>query len=131
MAYFSQEQKMKIAPQLKSICKKYKIKASVAVRNHSTVVLNIKSGEIDFIKNFNEIKAKRNANELVKDNLQVNEYWYKEQFSGKALEFLTEVLSVMNIGNYNNSDIQSDYFDVGHYTDVNIGQWDTPYILTI
>ena len=52
MAYVSQEMKAKLAPTIKAICKKYGIKATLAVRNHSTLVLNIRQGEIDFIENF-------------------------------------------------------------------------------
>jgi hypothetical protein len=59
--------------------------------------------------------------------LDVNVYWYKEHFSGKALSFLKEVITVMNNGNHDNSDIQTDYFDVGWYVDVNIGTWNKPY----
>ena len=54
MAYVSQELKAKLAPKIKAICKKYGVKASLAVRNHSVLCLNIKSGKIDFIGNFNE-----------------------------------------------------------------------------
>ena len=54
MAYVSQELKAKLAPAIKSICKKYGVKASIAVSNHSTLVLNIKQGRIDFIENFIE-----------------------------------------------------------------------------
>ena len=54
MAYMSQEKKAEIAPAIKAICKKYGVKASVAVRHHSTLVLNIKSGKIDFIGNYNK-----------------------------------------------------------------------------
>jgi hypothetical protein len=37
----------------------------------------------------------------------------------------------MNAGNHNNSDVQSDYFDVGWYIDVNIGKWNKPYVATV
>ena len=57
----------------------------------------------------------------------MNVYWYKEHFSGKALKFLGEVIPAMNNGNHDNSDIQTDYFDVGWYSDVNIGSWNKPY----
>ena len=57
MAYVSQELKAKLAPTIKAICKKYGVKASIAVRNHSTLVLNIKQGRIDFIENFIETDA--------------------------------------------------------------------------
>jgi hypothetical protein len=36
----------------------------------------------------------------------------------------------MNVGNHDRSDIQSDYFDVGWYVDVNVGAWNQPYELT-
>ena len=60
-------------------------------------------------------------------SLDVNPYWYKEHFSGKARNFLMELLPAMNNGNHDNSDIQTDYFDVGWYVDVNIGRWNQPY----
>ena len=123
MAYVSQELKAKLAPKIKAICKKHGVKASLAVRNHSTLVLNIKSGKIDFYSDFGNEESAR------KFGIQVNTYWYHEHFSGKAKTFLSEVIPVMNSGNHDNSDIQTDYFDVGWYVDVNIGKWNQPYTL--
>jgi hypothetical protein len=119
----SQEKKAKIAPQVKAICKKYGVKASLAVSNHSTLVLNVKQGPIDFINDFG------NSEDAAKFGIQVNPYWYKEHFVGESREFLTEVITAMNVGNHDRSDIQSDYFDVGWYVDVNIGRWNKPYAL--
>jgi hypothetical protein len=119
----SQEKKAKIAPAVKAILKKYNVKASLAVRNHSTLVLNVKQGPIDFIKDFG------NPEDAAKFGIQVNPYWYHEHFVGKSKEFLTEVITAMNDGNHDRSDIQSDYFDVGWYVDVNIGKWNKPYAL--
>jgi hypothetical protein len=123
MAYMSQEKKAKIAPAVKAILKKYNVKASLAVRNHSTLVLNVKQGSIDFINDFG------NSEDAKQFGIQVNPYWYQEHFVGKSREFLTEVITAMNVGNHDRSDIQSDYFDVGWYVDVNIGQWNKPYAL--
>lgn len=133
MAYVSQELKAKLAPTIKAICKKYNVKASLAVRNHSTLVLNIKQGDIDFIGNYKETQIGR-VSKFVRDEqdikcIDVNPYWYHEHFSGRALDFLKEVIPAMNDGNHDNSDIQSDYFDVGWYIDVNIGKWNQPYAL--
>jgi len=113
MAFVSQELKAKLAPRIKAICNKHGVKASIAVRNHMTLVLNIKSGKIDFGGT----------------NIDVNTYWYNEHFKDKpkALAFLSEVIPAMNNGNHDRSDIQSDYFDVGWYIDVNIGKWNKPY----
>ena len=139
MAYVSQELKAKLAPSIKAVCKKYGIKASVAVSNHSTLVLNISQGNIDFIENYIETdKAKSYYNYMSEDqisyirknqSLDVNPYHYKDHFSGRALKFLQEVMSIMNKGNWDQSDIQTDYFNVGWYVDVNIGKWNKPYAL--
>jgi len=135
MAYFSQEMKKDRALPVKAVLKKYNIKGSLGVRNHSTFVLNIKSGPIDFIKNFNELGSTnhhRLANGFTPRTsgyINVNPYHFGKQFSGRALKFLSEVFAAMNLGNHDNSDIQTDYFDVGFYVDVNIGQWDQPYNL--
>jgi hypothetical protein len=133
MAYFNQERKAQLAPAIKAILKKYNVKGSLAVRNHSSFVLNIKSGAIDFIGNYNNTVAAqpggfRNSNPAEK-SLDVNPYWYQEHFDGRALSFLKEIFAAMNVGNHDRSDIQSDYFDVGWYVDVNVGSWNQPYEL--
>jgi hypothetical protein len=60
----------------------------------------------------------------------VNPYWFHDHFDGKSKEFLKEVLAAMNEGNHDRSDIQTDYFDVGWYVDVNVGKWDQSYQFT-
>lgn len=140
MAYMSQEKKASIAPKVKAILKKYNVKGSLAVRNHSTLVLNIKSGSVDFIESYLETESNvRHGNKMSEDQiayirkhntLDVNPYWFKEHFSGVAKEFLIEVFVAMNDGNWDKSDIQSDYFNVGWYNDVNIGNWKQPYSVT-
>ena len=131
MAHMNQEKKARLAPAIKAICKKYGVKASIAVRHHSTLVLNIKSGPIDFIRNFNDLAQVRWrepwAFTPAKNYIDVNPYWYQEHFEGVALSFLSELIPAMNDGNHDRSDIQTDYFDVGWYIDVNIGKWDKPY----
>ena len=137
MAYFNQERKAQRAPAIKAICKKYGVKVTMSVRNHATFVVTVTQGDIDFIENFietdkNKPYAKYMSDDQVayirKNNcLDVNPYWYHEHFSGDAKAFLEELLDVMNSGNHNNSDVQTDYFDVGWYVDVNIGKWDKPY----
>ena len=131
MAHMNQEKKARLAPAIKAICKKYGVKASLAVRHHSTLVLNIKSGPIDFIRNFNDLAQVRWrepwAFTPAKNYIDVNPSWYKEHFEGVALAFLAELIPAMNDGNHDRSDIQTDYFDVGWYIDVNIGKWDKPY----
>ena len=123
MAYVSKELKARLAPKIKAICKKYGVKASLAVRHHSTLVLNVKGGTLDFFEEFARGEDAR------KFGIQVNPYHYEKHFTGNSLKFLTEVFTAMNDGNHDRSDIQTDYFDVGWYADVNIGKWDNPYAL--
>ena len=135
MAYVSQEMKAKLAPQIKTICKKYGVKASIAVRNHSTLVINIKQGRIDFIGNYNSVCSKIPRPEHLPfrpatKSIDVNTSWYQEHFSGKAKEFIAEMVDAMKGPDFfDHSDIQSDYFHRSHYIDINIGQWNKPYTL--
>jgi hypothetical protein len=131
MAYVSQELKAKIAPRIKAICKKYGVKASLAVNNHSTLVLNVKEGKVDFITDFNENNHNSPRFEPAEGSIQVNPYWYKEHFGGDAYHFLSEVIPEMNAGNWDKSDTQTDYFNVGWYISVNIGRWNKPYQVTV
>jgi len=137
MAYFNQERKQEKSPAIKAILKKYGVKGSLSVRNHMSFVLTVKSGSIDFIENYIKTDAAKNyGNKMSQDridyirnnkSLDVNPYWYQEHYSDKALGFLKEIFAAMNGGNHDNSDIQTDYFDVGWYVDVNIGSWNKPY----
>ena len=122
MAYVSQAMKKDLAPAIKAVLKKYKMKASIAVRNHSTLAVNIKSGAIDFTGNYTH-----------GDNyIQVNEYWIDDHYANNtvAKNFLNELLAAMKGPKYfNEDDAQSDYFCRSHYTDINVGQWNKPYEL--
>lgn len=140
MAYMSQERKQQRAPIIKAILKKYGVKGSLSVRHHSTLVLNLKSGEIDFIYNFIATDKLSNSGKKMSQDqiehiektrcLDVNPYWFKEHFSGTAKEFLTEIVDAMYGSDYfDKSDAQIDYFHCSHYIDVNIGKWNKPYTL--
>ena len=130
MAYMSQEHKAKLAPTIKAICKRYGIKATLAVRNHSTLMLTVKQGEIDFIGNFNRVMHRKEAQQTNRDHIDVNPYHYSKHFDGRALEFLKEVIPAMYGPDYfDHSDIQTDYFHCSHYIDVSIGRWNSPYAL--
>ena len=112
MAYVSQEKKEQLAPGIKAVLKRYGMKASISVRHHSSLVVTIKSGDIDF-----------------GDSHQVNEYWINEHYTGVARKFLTELLQAMKGPDYFcEDDSMTDYFHRSHYTDINIGKWDKPYV---
>lgn len=139
MAYMNQERKAKIASMLKPILKKYGVKGSLAVRNHSTIVLTLKSGPIDFVENYIKTDANvRHGNKMSQDQvdyirknqyIDVNPYWFQEHFDGVAKKFLAETFAALKgAGWYDNSDAQIDYFDTAYYCDVNVGKWNKPYV---
>ena len=133
MAYMNQERKAKIAPAVKSILKRYGVKGTLSTDRYS-LSLNIKSGTLDFIGNYNETVERqpggfRNGRPA-EECIQINNYWYRDHFSNKVIvKFLDEILWALNNGNHDNSDIMTDYFDVGWYVHVNVGKWNKPYTL--
>ena len=139
MAYMSQERKAELAPAIRAWCKSHGVKASIAVKHDTKLVVNIKSGSLDFCENYYDNAyahavitsvSKTAPITLQKPtHIQVNPYWAQDHFTGDCREFLIGLLELMNIGNHDNSDIQSDYFNVGWYVDVNIGSYNKPYQL--
>lgn len=126
MAYVSQDRKAALAPAIKAVCKKYGIKATLSVYHHSTLCLNISSGKIDFFKHLAPSPYRRGD----EGSVQVNVYHVESHWmDGEAKDFLKEVLVAMNAGNHDNSDIMTDYFDVGWYCEINVGKWNKPYVV--
>ena len=114
MAYVSQEDKAKLAPQIHAVLNKYGMKGTISIRHHSSLVVTLRSGSIDFGT----------------ADTDVNEYWIHEHYTGVARSFLTELLAAMKGPDYFcNDDSQSDYFHRSHYTDIRIGKWGKPYVL--
>jgi hypothetical protein len=135
MAYMNQDRKANLASGIKEILKRYGVKGTLSTDRYS-LTLNIKSSTLDFIGNMNETtKNTPYYRELrldadVRDYVQINTYHYRSQFSNKVIiKFFDEITRAMNIGNHDNSDIQTDYFDVGWYVNINVGKWNKPYIL--
>jgi hypothetical protein len=134
----NQTKKATIASKVKPILAKYRMKGSLSVRNHMSIVLTITSGPIDFI---GDLQPQRQfgyvTTELDKDKmrqryeLDINPHWYTEHYTGQSLAFLSEIIPAMYGADwYDRSDIQTDYFDTAYYVDVNVGKWNKPYVLT-
>ena len=135
MAYMNQERKAKISAMLKPVLKKYGVKGTLRVDNHSTITLNIKEGSVDFIRNYLEtvknsfqVSTEQNKYITEKQYLDVNPYWYHDHFSGRAKSFLKEAMDALRgAGWYDRSDAMTDYFDTAYYVGISIGQWKKPY----
>jgi hypothetical protein len=137
MAFMNQERKKKLAAELKKAMAGYDIKYTLRVHHYSTIIMTISEGSIDFLKNANDVlKEKLPAEQYalrgnrVEKYLQVNTYWINEHFTGIAAGLLSAAKAALSTGNHDRSDVQSDYFDVGWYVNINVGQWDKPYKLT-
>ena len=119
MAYVSQADKKALAPAIKKVLSKYGMKGSISIRHHSTLVVTLQSGAIDF-------------GEYTHGDgyIQVNVYHIERHYKGKAQAFLTELLAAMKGPDwFDKSDAMTDYFHVSHYCDINVGRWNKPYFL--
>ena len=123
MAFMSQENKAKIAAELKKVMPA-DWKYSLSVRHHSTIVLTISAAPVDLIAHM-KMNSERGCNH--KDYVQVNEYYLDRQFTGELLETFLAIRKALNTDNYDRSDIQTDYFEVGHWVNINIGRWNKPF----
>jgi hypothetical protein len=124
MAYMNQQMKATIAKNLKPVLKKFGVKGTLSVSNHSTIVLTLKSGKIDFFADYGDSEDAR------KFGIDVNPYWFHEHFTGTSKQFLTEAFNALKSANwYDKSDIQVDYFNTAYYFRINVGKWNKPYIM--
>ena len=124
MAYVSQEMKKELAPAIKAVLKKYRMKGSIAVNNHSTLEVNLSEGYVDYISKGERILGLGGVSK------SVNVYHIDEWYEGVAKNFLNELLNAMKGPKYfNNDDAMTDYFSRSHYTDINVGKWNKPFKL--
>lgn len=138
MAWVQKETVTKVRAALKVLNKEYGMKTSVSGTNSSSLNVRISSGKIDLIGNYIETigsaNVMRDYEEVAKyvkrtGYIQVNHYWLDTAYTGRALEYLEKVKAIMAVDHYDNSDIQSDYFECAFYMNINIGKWDKPYAL--
>ena len=142
MAFMDQKRKAQLAPGIKAVLRKYGLKGSLRVGNHTSLSLTLTEGSLDLIGDAvavlhrevilypHETKSwilDAAANILKSQSMDVNPYHAKDQFTGVCQKAILELIEAMNVGNYDESDAQTDYFNVGWYIHVNVGRWDKPY----
>jgi len=112
MAYISAEDTKLIRQALKKVFPQFKF--SVRNDRHTAIQVTILSGPVKFVDS---------------DYSQLNQY-YPENYNNS--DILKQIIHIVNTGgtrpNYDNSDIMTDYFDVGYYVSINQGSWDKPYV---
>ena len=106
MAYIGQKEKKELAPAIKKVLKTYGMKGSIAIDNHSSLVVNVKEGVLDFTGHFTHGDG----------YIQVNTYHIDNWYSGTIKNFLNDLVKAMKGVNwYNKSDAMIDYFDIAYY----------------
>jgi len=122
MAYIRTDEVAAIRGQLKA--KFPQLKFSVRKQHHSSVIVTIKSGTVDF-------------SELLDEHgyAQTNQYWLSRMGKHQALfEKIYEVIKTAPASVpggrawFDESDSMTDYFHTAFYMSVNIGSYDRPYV---
>lgn len=134
MAYMNQEKKAKIAAQLKKVVPagwKY----SLAVEHRSGIRMTISQAPVDLLGQIRECILQNSPEpslwRVQSGYYELNNYWFKSQLEGHPhLEDFKAIMAALNIDNHNRSDIQSDYFDIGHYVYLTVGKYNKPFVCT-
>ena len=122
MAYMNQEKKAKIAAALKKVVP-VDWKYSLRVHHHSSIIMTIRSAPIDLMA--------RLYPDFIGDNIDVNHYWAHDRLAEcPEKQIILQIIECLNLDNWDRSDSQTDYFDVGHYVTLQIGSWDKPFAVT-
>lgn len=111
MAYISTEQVKAVRETLKKELPKYKF--SVTRNNCSEICINLMEGDIRVDETYQ----------------QINHYhleWYSDDI--KILFANVKKIMLDKAEYFDNSDSQSDYFNVAYYFSFSIGKWDKHYV---
>ncbi len=130
MAYMSQDEKKVIHSLLKDVIPK-EFKFSLSVRDHSVICLKLKSDKLfgEILDHMEKSHAKRveigehsyfsGRDYYIKWGIDVNPHHY-DRLEIKSIDLLRAIMGCLNHNNFNNSDMMTDYFNVGHYVDFHI-----------
>ncbi len=135
MAFVTQDDKKKLAPQIKAVLKTYGVKASISITNMSTLVVTLKSGSIDLLTDYNERLAHertlRGIEVMYRETYELQHPVSPTDIAGLHAEFFTALIMAMRGTDwFDKSDMQTDYFNTKHYTQIRVGTYDKPYTLT-
>jgi hypothetical protein len=131
MAYITTEEVRAIRTKLKETFAKRGFKFSVRGSDHMKVTVTIKSGKTDFSDTWDN----KTPDEYGYGHCQLNHY-YPEKYNQHA-DLIREIEKVIKTAPasatngrqwYDDSDVQTDYFDTAFYFSIQVGQWDRPYI---
>jgi len=120
MAYISTAAVKVIRADLKAAFPDWKFSVRKDVNSHSSITVSILKSDLDFQWSSGYANTEQ--------YMSINHYHPQVTFSGNSLTLIKEVIGTINKENWDRSDIQTDYFDVGFYVNVEMGRYGRPYI---
>jgi hypothetical protein len=117
MAYIDKEKKAKLSMGIKKVLKKYGYRGSISIIDSQKLVVKLKGADI-IRDNYNDCMNDNHFNPYIEkdsDSLSISQY---DNFKGVVKIFIDELFKSINIDNYDNSDVMTDYFDVGYYSEI-------------
>lgn len=127
MAYINQEQKAKIKKAIQGFIPK-DWKFSLSIKDNMKIVCWIKSAPFDIESIITPEYFVYNGSNVDYLNINVHQPLESRFLECQERDILKKIIEALNIDNYDNSDIQSDYFDVGHYVGLTLGKYDKPFV---
>lgn len=124
MAYMNQELKKQFVKSLSMVVPK-DWKYTLRVRNSSTLVFILRQAPVDILqdlKNHNFLLGENAMHVMLSRSSAIH---YLSPGNAKVFDLIFDAL---NQGNHDNSDAMTDYFDVGWYVNVTVGEWDNPFL---
>ena len=135
MAYISTDDVKHIRNELKKELPQYKF--SVVRDHHSSVTISLMKGpafkDYEYFDRYNNVTKTANLSDG--EHHQINQFHLEDFYGKENAEILSKIDTISrtapakNGGKvwYNDSDIQTDYFDIAYYVHINVGKWNKPY----
>ena len=122
MAYMNQALKAELVAEVKKVLPK-NWKVTFGVSNYSTLVMNIAKADFSLMDLMNLSQYEKEDG-----HKRLNPYNLKEATTKPEVNaILVKISNAMNGQNHDNSDIMTDYHDVGYYIEINVGTYKKPY----
>lgn len=131
MAYVSKEKIKQVREDLKREFPEIKFRVNKG-QHYSTVYVVIVRSPYNFIPNgeYHEVNHYWIDNGYAVKPYEQDEYGRYKCVPYGRVDILKRIVDIMNVGNHDNSDIMTDYHDVGFYINLRIGDYNKPYECT-
>lgn len=121
MAYVSKETKAELVAAVKKVLPA-EWKVTFRVEHYSKIVCIIRKAPVDLVECYG------NDDGECPSYYRINEYNIRNHCANKEVaDVLVNIVDALNGKNHDNSDVMTDYFDVGYYIDVMFGDWKKPF----